>query len=268
MKKAIFDHKEIAYQVSGQGNCLLLVHGFPMDHRVWDDFSRNLSTHFKVICPDLPGFGASHMMAESHSMNLMARAVKAVLDEEKVGRCVFVGHSMGGYVGLAFAKQFPQMLSGLVLFHSQAAADDEQALIRRNEAIVQVITDKDNFLDQFLPGLFDQAYLSTHYTEMAALDKIVRDQSEKAIIAALSGMRDRESHINLLTKISRPVLFVLGKSDTRMPAVKIMAQAGLPQHAELLMLEHIGHMGFAEAPMVTRLSIQHFAEKCFILPII
>jgi pimeloyl-ACP methyl ester carboxylesterase len=265
MKKALLDHKEIAYELSGQGNCLVLVHGFPMDHRVWDDFSKSLSTHFKVICPDLPGFGASAMMGESHSMNLMARAVKAVLDEEKVERCVFVGHSMGGYVGLAFAKQFPDRLAGLTLFHSQAAADDEQAQIRRNEAIVQVITDKNNYLDQFLPGLFDPAFPATHQPTVAAFDNIVRDQSEKAIVAALSGMRDRESHISLMTKISRPVLFILGKSDARMPAVKIMAQAGLPQHAEMLMLEHVGHMGFAEAPLVTKLGIRYFAEKCFIL---
>jgi len=84
-------------------------------------------------------------------------------------------------------------------------------------------------------------------------------------VAALSGMRDRESHISLMTKINQPVLFILGKSDARMPAVKIMAQAGLPQHAEMLMLEHVGHMGFAEAPLVTKLGIRYFAEKCFIL---
>lgn len=265
MKRALLDRKEIAYLVSGDGPCLLLVHGFPMDHRVWEGFVGRLSPYFKVICPDLPGFGDTAMMGEAHSMNLMARAVKAVLDEEKVSRCVFAGHSMGGYVGLAFAKHFPETLAGLVLFHSQAAADDEQAIVKRNEAVLQVITDKHAFLDQFLPGLFDPAFLSAHAATVSTFDSIVKSQSEKAIVAALVGMRDRESHISLLTRIASPVLFILGKSDTRMPAVKIMAQAGLPLHAEMLMLEHVGHMGFVETPLLTATTIRYFAEKCYLI---
>ncbi len=265
MKKALIDQKEIAYRIEGKGDCLVLIHGFPEDHRIWDDFVQKLSSRFTVISLDLPGFGQSAMLNETHSMGLMAMAIKAILDEENIEHCVLAGHSMGGYVALAFVNDYPEFVDGIVLFHSQATADDEQAAANRDKAILQVLTDKTAYLENFTHSLYDQAFHRSHPEIVARLNNISHSQSERAIIAALGGMRDRESHINLLTQIKCPVLFILGKSDSRMPAVKIMAQAGLPAHAELLMIDKVGHMGFAEAPEVTRLTLEAFAEKCFTL---
>jgi pimeloyl-ACP methyl ester carboxylesterase len=265
MKKALIDQKEIAYRVEGKGDCLVLIHGFPEDHRIWDDFSKKLSPKFTVISVDLPGFGESAMLGETHSMDVMAMAIKAILDEENIEHCVLAGHSMGGYVALAFMKDYPQYVEGIVLFHSQATADDELAAANRDKAILQVLTDKTGYLENFTHSLYDPAFHRSHPEIVARLNTISHSQSERAIIAALAGMRDRESHINLLTQLKCPVLFILGKSDNRMPAVKIMAQAGLPPHAELLMIDQVGHMGFVESPVLTRLTLEGFAEKCFML---
>jgi pimeloyl-ACP methyl ester carboxylesterase len=262
MKKCSFRNKQIAYQIEGEGHCLILLHGFPMDSRVWDGFGQLFGNRFKILRIDLPGFGQSDHIDENHDMPLMAAAVKAVLDKEKIVRSVIVGHSMGGYVALEFSNLYPEMVSGLVLFHSQAAGDDEQAQDARNETIIRVLNDKEGFIRSFVPSLFDPSFSANNPQAIEAIYNLSVSQSEKGIIAALAGMRDRGNHIHLLTKLRVPVLFILGKMDSRMPVVKIMAQAGLPHHAEMLLLDHVGHMGFMEKPKLTMGVISDFAWRC------
>jgi pimeloyl-ACP methyl ester carboxylesterase len=265
MKTLTYNQKQIAYHKEGSGHCLMLVHGFPMDSRVWKAFIKELAVHFCVIAPDLPGLGQSEMLADRHDMSLMADVLAAILEKEDIARCVFAGHSMGGYVGLAFAARYPHKLSGLALLHSHATADDENTRKMRDEAILKVFDDKKTYLESFVDSLFDPQFLKQKPEAASQIKNITLSQDEKAIVAALAGMRERESHIELLTQIKVPVLFVLGKSDSRMPVVKIMAQTGLPAHAELLMLQGVGHMGFMEAPFIISHSLSAFAERCFLI---
>jgi pimeloyl-ACP methyl ester carboxylesterase len=263
MKYCKYNNKQIAYTIQGQGPCLILLHGFPMDSRVWDGFVPELAKQFTVITIDLPGFGASECLAEKHDMSLMAETVKAVLIHESIKECVLAGHSMGGYTGLSFANQFPEMLQGLVLFHSQAASDDEQGKQARNETIERIKQDKVEFVNAFIASLFDPDFAQKQPTLVEHFRQIAAEQTVEAITAAMAGLRDRANHINLLTQLKIPVLFILGKSDSRMPITKIMAQAGLPAHAELLLLGNVGHMGFAEKPELTRKVLGDFAGRCF-----
>ncbi len=265
MKTITYQQKQLAYHKQGEGHCVVLLHGFPMDSRVWKSVIRELSNHFCVIAPDLPGFGESAMLAEQHDMSLLADAVVAILSAENIGRCVLVGHSMGGYVGLALAQKYPEMLYGLALLHSHATADDDQTRENRNEAIKSIYEDKNAFLSAFVESLFDPQFAKQHPEAIAGIRKITTSQETKAVVAAMAGMRERESHIELLTKIKFPVLFVLGKSDSRMPIVKIMAQAGLPAHAELIMLQGVGHMSFLEATLILQHSLYSFAARCFLI---
>lgn len=258
-----FNNKQMAYTIQGQGPCLVLLHGFPMDSRVWAGFVPSLANQFRVITIDLPGFGASACLAEKHDMTLMAETVKAVLNHESIKECVLAGHSMGGYVGLEFAAQFPEMLKGLVLFHSQAADDDEQGKQARNQTIERIKQDKGVFVNGFIVSLFDPDFAQKQPAVVEHFRKIAAEQTVEAITAAMAGLRDRASHIDLLTQIKNPVLFILGKSDSRMPILKIMAQAGLTAHAELLLLENVGHMGFAEKPELTKKVLGDFAARCF-----
>ncbi len=264
MKTITFNKKQIAYHKSGNGPCLMLVHGFPMDSRVWQATLSPLAEHFCVIAPDLPGLGSSELLADKHEMSLMAEVLAAILDAEQISQCVLVGHSMGGYAGLAFASAYPQLLQGLVLLHSHAQADDETTREQRNQNILRIYENKSPYLQSFVDSLFDPEYLKLNPQAAAFIKEITLSQDEKGIVAALAGMRDRESHIELLTQLQVPVLFILGKSDSRMPIVRIMAQAGLPAHAELLMLKGVGHMGFLEAPLVVQQAIQSFAERCLL----
>lgn len=265
MKSVPFTTGKIAYTIEGKGDCLVFLHGFPMDQRVWKQFKHYFTKLFKVISIDLPGFGQSDHLAESHPMSMMAEVVNTVLSKEKIETCIITGHSMGGYVALEFANQFPEKLKGLILFHSQAAADDETGKINRNKAIQSVMENKTDFLNPFVDGLFDEVFFLFNPEKVQFIKDICQCQTEQAITAALSGMRDRNDHIDLLKRIEIPVLFILGKNDIRMPFTKIMSQAALPSHSELLILDHVAHFGFLENPDATGMTIRMFSEKCFSL---
>ncbi len=263
MKSALFQNHKVSYTIDGQGDCLVLLHGFPMDSRVWTNSKQRLAQFYKVICIDLPGFGQSEMLGKTHSMQLMAEAVNTVLEHEKIDKCVLVGHSMGGYASLEFANRFPEKLKGLVLYHSQAIADDETARENRNKAIQLVEIDKVVFINPFIDGLFDEYFAKSHPEKVDFIKNICVSQSEKGIIAALAGMRDRDEHLGVLAKIQIPVLFIMGKNDKRMPFRNIMEQAQIPQHAELLILDNVAHFGFIEKPSITGMTIGMFTKKCF-----
>lgn len=263
MKTTFYHQKKIAYTLSGDGPDLILLHGFPMDHRVWEGFIPVLETHFRVVAIDLPGFGQSEMQGHIHSMDLMAGAVNAVMEQEQIGKAVIVGHSMGGYITLAFAGLFPSKLVGAVLFHSHGAADDDAALAGRAAAIDQASNNHLSFVSQFIEGLFDPHFLKSHPEAFSQLDAVVRSQKKEAIVAALAGMRDRSSKLDVLHQMTVPVLFILGKTDSRMPFARLMAQLALPAQAELLLLSGVGHLGYLEARQTTSSAILHFATRCY-----
>ncbi len=262
-KKLQFLNKKINYTISGKGNAIIFLHGFLESLKIWDKFDKGLSKDFRIICIDLPGFGESDNINEAHSMEFMADAVKAVLDAESIEQAVIVGHSMGGYVSLAFLDKYPEYLQGVVLFHSHATADTTEAKINRDRTIKIVQHDRKDFINQFIPGLFAPGNVEKFSDEIEQLQKEARNTSKEGIIAALLGMKERNSIIDLLTKTSIPIKFILGKEDSRIPLTQTLAQATLPEHSEVLILGQVGHMGFVEAKDVTMKSIEAFAGSCF-----
>ncbi|MBN1339311.1 MAG: alpha/beta fold hydrolase, partial [Bacteroidales bacterium] len=130
-----FNRGKIHYSDTGTGPAIVLLHGFLESLEIWDDFTKELSKEFRIIAIDLPGFGKSSDVAEVHTMEMMAKAVYEVLSHLNTGQVVITGHSMGGYAALAFAASHPEKMKGLVIFHSHAAADSEEARINRDRAI-------------------------------------------------------------------------------------------------------------------------------------
>ena len=123
-----FGEGEIHYKVDGQGPAIVFLHGFMESARIWRPFLEKLSGKFKIIRINLPGHGKSSVYGNIHTMEFMAESVKAVLDFEKVNSALFVGHSMGGYVGLAFAEAFAENVKGLVLFSSTSFEDTPERI--------------------------------------------------------------------------------------------------------------------------------------------
>lgn len=261
MKTVLYNGKHIAYRCEGVGPTLVFLHGFPMDHRVWDQFVIPFQQQFQTIMIDLPGFGASELLAAEHPMWLMAQAVDAVLVAEKIEKALLIGHSMGGYVSLAFAKQFSAKLTGLVLFHSHAMPDDDVAKASRAVALTQIETDAVAYVSNFINGLFSPDFDAKYPENVGRIKEIALEQQSSSVKAAVAGLRDRESQLQLLSETKLPLLFILGKDDSRMPFARIMAQLALPAHAELLLLGEVGHMGFEEAATITSEAILHFAQR-------
>lgn len=261
MKTITFKGKELHYEVSGKGNTLVLLHGFLESLSIWDDFAEQLSRQFRVIRIDLPGHGKTAVLDEIHTMELMAAAVKAVLDGNDVERCAMIGHSMGGYVTLEFARQYPEMLSGIGLFHSHAGADTQEAKENRLRTIEVIKLNRTGFIKQFIPDLFAESSLEKHHAEIEKLWKIAGSMTSQGIIAALHGMKDRSGKLDLLLNTNIPVLFIAGKEDTRIPVQNILAQAILPKHCEVLVLGEVGHMGFIEAKQKTLHMVSSFVTK-------
>lgn len=263
-KTAEYQHKNIAYQISGSGPALVLLHGFLESKAIWNDFTETLQGDFTVIAIDLPGHGESEMIDEVHRMQLMAEAVKAVLEAERIKNAVLAGHSMGGYVALQFAVENKAMVKGLVLFHSHAKADTDEARENRRRTINIVKQNKGGFIRQFIPDLFDQKHVDKYTSAIQKLQDIAALMAPEAIIAALAGMRDRSDQLQYLLFTEVPVLFIIGKQDSRMPYTQLMAQAVIPSHSEMLLLEDVGHMGYIEAPGKTLQALKHFALRCFV----
>ena len=264
MEKTVrFQDKNISYQICGIGPALVLLHGFLESKAIWDDFATSLQNESTVISIDLPGHGESDLLAETHSMQLMAEAVKQVLDTENILQAVIVGHSMGGYVALQFAVDYNEILKGLVLFHSHSNADSEQAKENRRRTIEIVKKNRHSFIMQFIPDLFDQKHAHEYSSAINKLQGIAGLMTPEAIIAALSGMRDRHSQLDYLTNTKTPILSILGKQDSRMPYKQLAEQAMAASHSEILLLENVGHMGYIEAPVQTLQALKHFAIRCF-----
>ncbi len=264
MKKSVkYLDIDIIYQISGSGPALVLIHGFIESKAIWENFTTELQAEFTVLSIDLPGHGESGTIAEEHSMQLMAGAVKEVLNVENIEKAVVAGHSMGGYVALQFAVDNEELLQGLVLFHSHANADSDEAKENRRRTINIVQQNRGGFIRQFIPDLFDQKHVEEYGDAIQKLQDQAALMTPEAIVAALAGMRDRTNQLQYLLLTEIPVLFIIGKQDSRMPYNQVLAQAVIPSHSEILLLEDVGHMGFIEAPGITLQALMHFAIRCF-----
>ncbi|OQX78877.1 MAG: hypothetical protein B6D64_05690 [Bacteroidetes bacterium 4484_276] len=259
METIKFKTHRVSYKDEGNEKAIVLLHGFMESLHIWDDFTDVLSKSFRVVRVDLPGHGGTPVMGEVHTMALMAEVVKTVLDALKIDKCVMVGHSMGGYVALEFAKQFPDLLAGFCLFHSHAAADNAEAKENRRRTINIVKLNRAGFIQQFIPELFAKSNVEKFAGEIQNLQN--QSANTSGIIAALQGMKERAGNLGLLINTKLPVLFIAGKDDSRIPIQNIMAQAILPSHSEMLILGGVGHIGFVEAKKETLGMIEGFVKR-------
>lgn len=260
-KHILFKGRKIHYSIQGRGKAIVLLHGFLGDMSIWRYFTRKLSTEFSVVLVDLPGHGRSESLEKEHTMDQMAEAVHGVIKETGITGVHMAGHSMGGYVTLAFAEKYPRLLRGYTLFHSHAAGDSPEAGAQRIRTIQIVEKDRIGFIQGFIPALFDSKNVARHRDDISRLRATAVSMSKEAVIAALEGMRTRPDRTHVLVHSTVPVQFIIGKNDSRIPMELVLPQTLLPAHSEVLLLDQVGHMGFIEAREQTFKSLVHFAKK-------
>lgn len=213
----IFKATKIDYKCLGKGKTIVLLHGFLESQKMWEPFLPVLSKEHKVITLDLPGHGKSESKGYVHSMELMAEVVEAVLTLEKIDQATIIGHSMGGYVALAFAERHPEMCSEIVLLNSSPKADSVERKNNRDRAITLVKKHKDAFLSMAIPNLFAEKNKEKFVSEIEGLKKDALKMKTQGIIAALEGMKIRKNRTRLLKKLTIPKTIIAGTLDPIMP---------------------------------------------------
>jgi pimeloyl-ACP methyl ester carboxylesterase len=252
-KTIIIQNRQVQYKISGAGKPVVLVHGFAEDSDVWKYQLDELSKKYLLIIPDLPGSGKSEMMKDM-SIEGLADCVKEIVtdalntmlagENEPV---TMIGHSMGGYITLAFAEKYPDMLKGFGLFHSTAFADSNEKKTTRRRSIEFIQTHgSDEFIQQSTPNLFAEDY---RIKNSAVVDGMIARYSNfdpMALIAYYEAMIQRPDRTNVLQSFNKPILFIIGKNDKAIPFADSMKQCHIPQLASIQILENAAHMGMWE----------------------
>lgn len=263
LKQATYRGGKIFFTDEGKGRALVLLHGFLGSHLIWKTIAPELAKRFRVIAINLPGHGGSDCYGYVHSMELLAGSVKAVMDELKLKKYVIIGHSMGGYAGLAFAELFPEHIRGLCLFHSTSYADSEEKKKDRNRAIRAVKANHNIYIKSTISNLFNQKAIRQHKDELKLAKKIASKTPRRSIVASLEGMKDRKSRDILLHFAKFPIQFIIGKYDSVLPMQVLLNQSEIPNRKHVLILENSGHMGMLEEPKLCIKPLVRFIRDCF-----
>ncbi len=260
-----FEGKTIHYRDEGRehSRTLVLLHGFMQNLDVWSAYTLWYMRNMRVICIDLPGHGLSSTYGDVHTMDFMAKAVRAVLADAGVDQCVMAGHSMGGYVALAFAENYPFLLRGLALLNSHALADSPETRKSRREVCEQVMVNRASYIVGFIPPLFDESRRGPMSQDIKDLRDQCLETTAESIVAAQVGMAQRPSRMNVLEQLEVPVLFVFGKNDSRISLELGVSQALVPHYSEIMILDKVGHMSFMEEREYVRPRLKNFVDTCY-----
>lgn len=254
MHKVKVNGIELAYDRRGKGHPLVLLHGFPLDHHLWDDVLPLLEDTFDVILPDLRGFGESTTVDSPYDMDDFASDLAGLLDQLGIQRTAIVGHSMGGYVALAFARLYPQRVTGLGLVSSQVLADAPERKEGRYKSAADVAANGiRSVVDTMAPKFTADPSLQTY--ARASMER----QPAAAYIGALKAMAERPDSTPLLSTFNFPVVIIHGDSDELIPIDRAReVKAALPQ-AHLVDIPGAGHMPMMEVKEKTAEALRHLA---------
>jgi pimeloyl-ACP methyl ester carboxylesterase len=260
ISKLKIDYK-IRYKDSGNGPVILLLHGYLESLKVWNILVDELKHDFRIIAPDLPGHGHSEVSEEVQTMDSMAEAIMHLLYHLNIENCFIIGHSMGGYVALAFLEKYPKMVNGISLFHSSPFADTEEKKLNRDREIELIKTGKkEQIYNTHTPKTFANENVPIFSEQIEKLKSTAKKTDDNGIIAVLEGMKIRPDRSALLKNTKTPVQYIIGKKDNFIP-FDIIGRLGLPENAVLVILENSGHMGMFEEKDKSLQAIRNFVKK-------
>ncbi len=251
MQKFTVNHLTLAYERVGRGAPLVLIHGFPLDHSIWDEVVPSLENDFDLILPDLRGFGQSDAVDADYTMADLAGDIASLLDHLGLGSAFLAGHSMGGYVALVFADAYPSRVRGLALVASQAAADTPE---KREARYAQARQIAENGIGETVAFMTEK--LSADERARKFVHDLMRRQKPAGYIGALKAMAGRADTLDVLEKNSFPVLIVHGGADGLIPL-----QREIPlkvPRARVVELAEVGHTPMMESPREVAEALKSF----------
>lgn len=241
---------QIQYRSAGTGTPLVLVHGFPLDGRIFAAQLSGLASKYRVIVPDLPGFGESRQADTSTlPMALLAEQLHAFLGSINALPCILGGLSMGGYVALPFVRQFPADVLALLLIDTRAEADNNEGKANRDRMIEAArARGMSAIVELMFEKMLAQSTVHQQPAVAARLREIMQSQPVETAVAALQAMRDREDFSSVLPSIRTPTGVIVGEYDAiTPPAVAEKMRAALPR-SWMLTIENAGHLPTMEQP--------------------
>lgn len=250
----------IFYTDEGKGSVVVLLHGFLESTVMWQALVREIKRKNRVVTIDLLGHGKSGCLGYIHTMEDMAEAVNAVVLHLKIRRLVCIGHSMGGYVGLAFAELYADKLKGLCLMNSTARADSFDKKLNRDRAIQAVKENHKTFVRLAISNLFRPKNRSLMRDEINAVKEEALKTPLQGIVAALEGMKIRNDREILIHFSPFKKMMVVGKKDSVLPCEELLEQT---ENADIdVLVLSDGHMSHIENKEEFTYGILQFIEKC------
>lgn len=254
---------KVSFSEKGSGFPVVLIHGFCETRQVWSGFVEFLSERYRVLTPDLPGFGESPLPEGDFSIDDVAEIMFEWIKSLELSEVAVVGHSLGGYVTLALAKKHPEILRGFGLFHSTALADSEEKKDSRNKTIDFVKSrGADVFARSFVPQLFYYKNRKRLAKEIEAVVEIAAATPDQTLIQYTKAMRDRKKRLDVLKSFPHPILIIAGDNDTAVPLETIGEQELLPKKSIVHIYDDTGHMGMFEQKMQTLGAVEDFLAYC------
>lgn len=239
-----FKNTQISYTETGTGKPIIFLHGFLENKTMWIDFLPVLSKNNQIITVDLLGHGHSDCLGYIHTMETQAEMIFALMNELKIKKASFVGHSMGGYIALAFTEMYPKMITRLVLLNSTSYEDSEDRKANRDRAIKAVKQNYTSFVRLSIGNLFSEKNREILVEDIENVRNEALKTPLQGIIAALEGMKIRKDRFFILQEAKFPITLILGKQDPVLNYQENMLQTENTK-VELLTFPD-GHMSWIE----------------------
>jgi pimeloyl-ACP methyl ester carboxylesterase len=254
---------KIAFEEHGTGHPIVLIHAFPLSRRMWLEQIEPLTARgFRVILPDLFGFGETHVEPTATSLEDFARELNNLLDRLGIRKAIIGGLSMGGYVAFNFYRLFPEKIVALVLADTIAAADTEEKRAGRM-ALIEKIKEQGVgiLIEEMLPNLVSEDTKARNPALIKRLEKEFSEVSPDGVIGALSAMAERKDHDYLLKDITVPAALIFGEHDgvTKLENGRRMTDE-MPD-AELFVIKKAGHYSNLEQPTDFNRALLEFLSK-------
>lgn len=243
----------------GRGPALIFIHGFLENRGMWTELKANLPKSYRKITLDLPGHGDSENLAYIHSMEEMAEVVMALVRRLSLRKVILCGHSMGGYVALAFAEKYPDHLKALILMNSNSRADSDEKKLNRDRAIALVKQDPQAYIKTAIPMLFSEANRKSLKTAINVVRKQALRTSPQGVVAALEGMKIRLDREAILAFAPYPILYIASRLDPALDFKMLEEQFEHPAVSSLVLEQ--GHMSHIEEPELLRRGLVDFLRK-------
>lgn len=251
------DGYRVRYFDTGKGEPVVLLHGFCLSSASFELIAPGLSEDFRVISPDFPGFGGSDIIPGTYNLSKVAAWLDRFVDRLGLTQFTLIGHSMGGYVALAYVEDYAERIKGIGLMHSTAASDDPPMVDERNKIIDFV---KRNGPAAFLPTFVKSLLWVDNPDLVNRLLDIGSKTQKDALLTYAAAMRDRPDRQDLLRDLDIPVLFLMGRHDSRLPLFKMRDQFMLPKNAVKSVLQFAGHMGMYESDGACQAALRSFIK--------